>query len=272
MAFMLQVCRAWGRHYSSVSCMWTSFLKCVVYLGSILEAFPILDVLIQVCRLLWRQSWRVSHLDVIIRACLVCGRHSWSKSLISAACLNRFLFGRHYSSLSRTSTSILTLVPFGRHYSSMSRMWRSFLKYVAYSGSILEPFLVWTSLFKFVAHLDIILEVYRLFGLHYWTVSHLDIIIQVCRAFRPYSWSVSRHAKEWKRLTNFVHRGIYYTFTSIPVFVCVFYANEREGGKDLSNTREGVLKIRIPWEYIFSLLLNGHWHTTFYNTWCTYKY
>jgi hypothetical protein len=171
---------SFGLHYLSVSRIWTSFLKRVAYLGSILEAFPILafpilDVIIQVCCVFWRQSWRVSHLDVIIRACLVCGRHSWSVSLIWAPFLKSFPF--------------LT----------------SLFKFVAYLDVNLDACPIWTSLFERVSYVDVILEVCRLFGLHYWTISHLDVIIQVCRLFGHRSWSVSRHTKEWEELTNFVH-------------------------------------------------------------------
>jgi hypothetical protein len=46
--------------------MWTSFLKCVAYLGVILEAFPILDVIFQV----------FMYLDVILEVCRLFGHHS----------------------------------------------------------------------------------------------------------------------------------------------------------------------------------------------------
>jgi hypothetical protein len=62
-----------GRHYSSLSLIWTPLFKCVSYV----------DVILEVCRLFGRHSWSVSH--------------------------------------------------FGRHYSSLSRIWTSLLKYVATS-------------------------------------------------------------------------------------------------------------------------------------------
>ena len=137
----------------------------------------------------------VAREDVIIWECLVCGRHSWNVSLIWSPFLKRF------------------------------PVWTSLFKFFAYLDINLDACPIWTSLFERVSHVDIILEVCRLFARHSWSVFHFGRHFSSFRVFGHHSWSVPRHKIERERLTNILHGGIYHTFTSILVFVCVFDAN-----------------------------------------------
>jgi hypothetical protein len=90
---ILQVCRACGRHSSSVLHISTSFFK------------------------------RVAHLNVILHVCRVCGRHSSSVSRIWAS---------FFKCVARVNVILHVCRVYGRHSSSVLRMWMSFLKCVAH--------------------------------------------------------------------------------------------------------------------------------------------